>query len=209
LTTQGLIKAGTQFDVLLERKIKDKDFTVDSLLRGDKTAILIFLRITGYGNDYPVKVTDPSTGDVFEEIIDLELIKPKPLVHMPNENGLFTYTLPMTKKIVEFRLLTDKEETTLLRNIQAKTRVNGGIQAGVTERLKTQIVTIDGKNDPMFISRLVDVLPAKDSLSLRVFMSEVEPDLDLTYEFMNPNTGNTFQADVPFDIRLFYPNARV
>jgi hypothetical protein len=40
-------------------------------------------------------------------------------------------------------------------------------------------------------------------------MAEVEPDLDLTYEFTNPNTGNTFQADVPFDIRLFYPNARV
>jgi hypothetical protein len=209
LTSQGLIRTGTQFDVLLQRKIKDKDFPVDSLLKGDKTAILLHLRKTGYGSDYPVKVTDPSNGESFEAVVDLELLQAKPLTAMPDEDGLFQFTLPVTKKVIKFRILTDKEETILLKSIDSKTKMNGGIQAGVTERLKAQIVSIDGNEERMYIHRLVDVLPVKDSLSLRVYMAEVEPDLDLTYEFTNPNTGNTFQADVPFDIRLFYPNARI
>jgi hypothetical protein len=209
LTTQGLIRTGTQFDVLLSRKIMDRDFTVDSLLKGDKTAILLHLRKTGYGSDYQVKVTDPNTGETFDAVVDLELLKPKPITVMPDEDGLFEYTLPVSKKVITFRILTDKEETTLLKSIESKTKINGGIQAGVTERLKAQIVAVDGNTERMYIHRLVDVLPVRDSLSLRVYMAEVEPDLDLTYEFTNPSTGDTFQADVPFDIRLFYPNARV
>jgi hypothetical protein len=209
LTSQGLIRTGTQFDVLLQRKIKDKDFGVDTLLKGDKTAILLHLRKTGYGSDYPVKVTDPSNGESFDTVVDLELLQPKPITVLPDEDGLYQFTLPVTKKIVTFRILTDKEESILMKSIESKTKMNGGIQASVTERLKAQIVAIDDNAERMYIHRLVDVLPVRDSLALRVYMAEVEPDLDLTYEFTNPNTGNTFQADVPFDIRLFYPNARV
>lgn len=205
LTAPNLIKTERQFDELLKRKIKDPDIKVEELLRGDKNAILLNLRVNGYGADYNVKVTDPVTRETFPALVDLLLLENKPLLHAPDDDLLFTFTLPVTKKVVRFRLLTDKEQKALEKSIEAKAKVMTTV-GSVTERLKAQIVYVDGSDNKMQISNFVDRMPVKDSLSLRIFMNEVEPDLDLTYEFTNPSTGDRFSSYVSFDLDLFYPN---
>jgi hypothetical protein len=208
LTSENLIQTGKQFDVLLQRKIKTKGIKVDELTKGDKNAILLFLRKNAYGSDYAVKVRDPKTGEEFDEIVDLDKIKVKHGV-MPDEDGLYTFELPISKKIVRFRILTDNEGILLKQRIDAKAKATNGIKTKVTDSLKHHIVSIDGNTDPMYINRFVDVMAPLDSLKLRVYITEVEPDLDLSYMFTNKNTGETFQSNVYFDITFFYPSFKL
>jgi hypothetical protein len=207
LTTDTLIRSEKQLDVLLKRKIKTIGVDVETMLRGDKDAILLFLRKSGYGADYEVNVTDPTDGTKFKTVVDLEKLTIKPLTFMPNEVGHFNYTLPISKKTVTFRLLNEKEEQETTRMIESKAVVMGGIKRGVTERLKSRIVSLDGDESRVLIGRFVESMSPRDALALRTFMREVEPGLDLSYEFTNPNTGNTFLDDVRFDVTFFYPNA--
>ena len=89
LTSPNLIKSGKVIDVLMERKIKESPVPMDQLLIGDRNAIMIWLRATGYGEIYPVKLTDPNSGVEFEHEIDLNALKTKELPKgvEPDENG--------------------------------------------------------------------------------------------------------------------------
>ena len=75
LTSQNLIKSGKVLDVLLARKVKDLNMPVGNLLVGDRNAIMIWLRATGYGEKYNVMLTDPNTYEEFEYEVDLNLLK--------------------------------------------------------------------------------------------------------------------------------------
>jgi len=94
ITSPNLLQNGNMIDILLRKKIKDKDINIHELLPGDKQAILIFLRSTGYGNDYPIILIDPLTGEQFEHIVDLQTLKVKELIEVPDNQGEFSYTLP-------------------------------------------------------------------------------------------------------------------
>ena len=126
---------------------------------------------------------------------------------MPDQNLLFDFNLPIRKKLVKFRLLANKEEKQITSKAEEMKKFNGGIDITFTERLKAQIMEIDGNKDKLYISRFVDAMPPLDALKLRNYMSEVEPNLDLSYEFTNPNTGRRFRSIVFLSIRLFYPAA--
>lgn len=209
LTSYSLIKNNTQFDMLLKAKIKDPDFVVDDLLRGDKDMILLHLRCTSYGTEFPVSVFDPTEGEKIETTVDLSRIGMKEMVAHPDEDLMFHFTLPITKQLVRFRLLTDREETNLTRTTEAKAKRFGGVSHSVTDRLKAQIMELGGVTDKLKISGMVDKLPVKDSYELRLFMHEVEPGLDTSYEFVSPTTGETFRGEVTFGPRLFYPSLKL
>ena len=68
LTSPNLLQNGKVIDVLLDRKVIDQDIKPGQMLSGDKNAILFFLRATGYGEMYPVELTDPKTGSKFETL---------------------------------------------------------------------------------------------------------------------------------------------
>ena len=93
LTSPNLLQSGKVIDYLLEQKIKDKDINSKDLLIGDRNAIMIFLRATGYGEMYPVNLTDPNTGEEFEYEINLSELKTKELgaYQMRKESFLFIY----------------------------------------------------------------------------------------------------------------------
>jgi hypothetical protein len=206
LTTPNFINSGTVLEQLLRKKVKD-NINIDMLLTGDINAILLQLRIGAYGADYPVKVVDPENGDEFEEIVDLTKLKFKELTIMPDADFLYSFTLLIKKKQIKFRLLTNKEEKDIANKAEDYKKVNGGIDITFTERLKSQIMEVDGDRNKIYISRFVDSMPPLDALRLRNYMSEVEPNLDLSYEFTNPNTGRRFRSIVFLSARLFYPAA--
>ena len=59
LTSQSLLRKGIAFDKVLENLIVEK-VDLDSLLVGDKNALMIAARALGCGKDYKVTVTDPN-----------------------------------------------------------------------------------------------------------------------------------------------------
>ena len=97
------------FDVLLRRKILDKNINPSLLCQGDRDLIITWLRATSYG-DYPVSVVDPDTGVRFDTTVDLGQLKPKEFKLKPNENGYFDFVLPQSKDQIEFRFLVYKDE---------------------------------------------------------------------------------------------------
>lgn len=209
LTSQNLIKSGKVLDVLLSRKVKDLNMPVGNLLVGDRNAIMIWLRATGYGEKYNVMLTDPNTYEEFEYEVDLNSLKTKPLEVEPDERGLFTFMLPRSKKEVKFKLLTVSDETNILRKSEQRSKkIKSKISTTLTDRLMTQIVSIDGVEDKTQLSRMVEFMPAFDSLKFREYSDSIEPGVDMTVEVEGPS-GETFQAGVPIAVDFFWPNAGV
>ena len=206
LTTPSLIENGTVLDVLLKRKIKTKGIDPESLLSGDRNAILLFLRSSSYGHEYTVQVTDPRTGKQFQTNVDLLKLRYKQVEELPDEDGLFTVEIPMRKKKVKFKLLTSGEENMLFKQAEAhKEAMNLEYNDYNTMKLKAHIVSIGEKSDPTYISKFVDVMPALDALTIRKKILEVSPDVDMDYKFTAAD-GYTFNAQLTIGIDFFFPN---
>jgi len=206
LTSPNLVQSGKVIDVLLRRKIKDKDIDVSKMLLGDKTAVMLFLRATGYGHEYPVMLIDPATGEEFEYVIDLNSLPNKELTEIPNERGEFSYTLPRTKKSIKIRLLNPDDEKDI-NEIESKRKQTYGdnyISNRLTMRLERAIVEIDGNRDKSFISEFIPTMPAFDSLSVRSFINKIEPGIDTTISVKAPS-GEMLQTSIPFGPSFFWP----
>jgi hypothetical protein len=113
ITSPNLYRDGLVIDYLLKNKIVNKEINVEDLISGDVDAIILFLRATSYGVEFPVAVADPDSGEMIETNVDLSKIKTKEFKLKGDENGYFSYTLPKSKVEVKFKYLTRKEENDL------------------------------------------------------------------------------------------------
>jgi hypothetical protein len=205
LTTPALIENNTLIDVLLKNKIKSKGIEVDEMLSGDKNAILIFLRASSYGKDYEVMVTDPFSNNPFKSSIDLTKLKYKEVNTIPDENLLFSVDLPMRKKTIKFRLISDNELKKIFKQAETKKEATGQPFIEILSmRLKASVVEINGNQDRKYINSFIDAMPALDSLTLRRKIEEVTPDVDYKYQFVSP-AGYTFDASISLGVDFFFP----
>lgn len=106
IVSPNLYRDGLILDYLLKAKIKNGNIDPDDLLEGDREAIILWLRATGYGTQYPITVTDTKTGVDFDTVVDLTQIKHKPFILKGDGFGCFDFTLPISKDEVKFRFLT-------------------------------------------------------------------------------------------------------
>jgi len=210
LTSQNLIKSGKVLEYLLERKIKESPVPMEDLLVGDRNAIMIWLRATGYGEMYPVKLTDPGSGVEFDYEINLSELKNKELPDgvEPDERGEFSFDLPKSKVKIKFKLLTVGDEKSIISRSEKYEKVTKSqVSNMLTYRLQAQIKEIDGNRDVNYIQQYVNVMPAFDSLKFREYSDSIEPGIDMSVEVEGP-TG-TFQAPVTIGLNFFWPNVRV
>ena len=210
LTSPNLIKNGKAIEILLERKIKESPVPFDQLLVGDRNAIMIWLRATGYGEMYPVKITDPTSGVEFEHEFDLSALASKELPDgvTPDERGEFSFDLPRSKKKIKFTLLTVGDERSIVnRADKYEKATKSQISNTLTYRLQAQIKEVDGNRDSNYIQQFVNVMPAFDSLKFREYSDNIEPGIEMSAEVEGP-TG-TFQAPITLGLNLFWPNVRV
>lgn len=113
ITSPHLYRDDMIIDALLKYHVLSKNIDISELTDGDVDAIMLWLRATGYGTDYPVIVKDPQTKEDFETVIDLSKVKYKEFNLHGDENGCFTYILPYSKVEVKFKYLTYLEEKQL------------------------------------------------------------------------------------------------
>lgn len=185
LTSSNLANQGLTFDVLLERKIKNLEFHPLDLLRGDRSAILIWLRATGYGSDYPIRVYSPKENEIVDVVFDLTKLKNKPIGAKPDENGEFDMVLPVSKKSVKFKLLTGRDEKEISRKDDEWMRRGNESDRG-RFILEQQIVEIDGERD--VVKRLQEIakLPLKDSIEFKKYSNSIEPGIDFNITVETP-----------------------
>lgn len=206
LTSPNLLQNGKVIDVLLDRKVIDQDIKASQLLPGDKNAILFFLRATGYGEMYNVEVTDPKTGKPFETQIDISQFQAKETMIEPDENGECSYVLPRSKNKIKFRYLTSEEDEKLVKEDEARRKKMGqnAISQLLTMRLAAQIMEIDGIRERAQIQQFVDNMNVMDSGSLRKYINDNEPGLDLNVSIEAPS-GEFFFGELPITTKFLWP----
>lgn len=129
IASPNLYRDGQLFDYLLKEKIMN-GVNPATLLEGDRDAIILWLRATGYGNEFPITATDNETGQEFESIVDLSKIGFKEFKLKGDENGWFDFKLPVSGDLIKFRFLThqdvlnlnsiDEEESVTLKKFKIK-----------------------------------------------------------------------------------------
>ena len=213
LTSRNLIQKGIVLDRLLESIIVDENVSLNDLLLGDKNAIMIATRILGYGKDYTVQLTDPSTGDKQEETFDLTKVGDKKVDYDIFKSGKneFEFELPSSKVKIMFRLLTHKEEKEIDAELKAykKFSKESGVTAEITTRLKKAIIAIGGDTSQIRVNEFVDnELLSRDSLAFREHLIKITPDVDMSFTFTSDQTGEDTTMDIPLDIEFFWPAGR-
>lgn len=208
LTSKALMKNGTVIQKLVESCLINKSVKVDSLLAGDRDALLIAIRVLGYGEDYHVKVTCPSCDQGFDTKFNLNSLAIKPLGAEPDSPGtnLFSYQLPLSKLKVKFKLFTGEDEKDMQVGIDRKRKMGSQVDSNVTTRLIYAIQSIDGETDKGKIATIATHLRAGDSRALRAYMDKIEPGVDMRQEITCKLCGEASEVDVPLGASFFWPD---
>lgn len=212
LTSQTLLKKGIAIDRLLQNIIIDKNIKVDDLLVGDKNALIVATRITGYGDDYEVNITCPTCATVSPHNVVLSELNKVTISDdllqtfdvSQTEQGTFTVNLPKSKVDVEIKLLTGRDEKNLME--MSERRKKHKLQEAVlTDQFKSFIISVNGNKDKNVVSSFVDNMPAYDSRHLRNLYANITPNVDMEQVFSCPECMNITEVNVPFTVQFFWP----
>ena len=67
LTSKTLIRKGLVIDRLIRSVLVDQTIDPDDILIGDKNALILAIRITGYGESYETEISCPACSHRFEK----------------------------------------------------------------------------------------------------------------------------------------------
>ena len=210
LTSAALLKKGIAIERFLQNIVVDKRIKVSDLLIGDKNAVVIASRITGYGAEYQTSVTCPSCGANVENSFDLDACEVtehdayEELGVRKTENNTFLIHLDKLNMDVEVRLLTGRDEAYLLQ-ISEKRRKKKLPESNLTEQLRRIIVSVNGQTDTSYISSFIEHVPAMDSRKLRTTYQKLVPNIDMSQNFVCSECNHEGEVSVPFGANFFWP----
>jgi len=209
LTSRAYIKNGTVISKLIKSCLVDKSIDPDDLISGDRNALLIALRITGYGADYTLDINCPACGKTNTSTFDLSTLPIKRLQMEPVERGenLFEVQLPVTKKNVQVKFLNGHDEKEMMVINERKKKNGFNVESAVTDRLARSIISIEDITDKNKINLFVQHMPARDSLALRRFLDDYEPGVDMKSHMTCTHCHEESEVDLPIGATFFWPDA--
>mgnify|MGYP003625772033 FL=1 len=213
LTSPALLRNGLAIDRLIENLIVETNVNVNDLLLGDKNAVILAARISGYGEQYNVNVTCPNCEASIEHQFDLSEIPHQNGTIPEDDNedvyltpeGTFVAKLPKSQFSVEFKLLTGQDEE-YLEKVALKTKKLNLPEASATNLLKRLVVSVNDVNVTSEINNFIDNMPAQDARFLRACVVTVTPNVDMTQEVDCSSCGTLSEMAVPFTSEFFWPN---
>lgn len=208
LSTTSYIKSGVVLDKLFQSMLVTK-FNYNDLLLGDRNMIMVAARIYGYGPIYETKITN-SAGVAQPVNVDLTQIQHKEIdesLLVPGTSH-FKFTLPSSKQVVEFQLLTVGIQKQIEQSLEQQKKYAGKeqVETNLTTRLRYMITSVDGNTDKSVINNCITNMRASDSRSLREFIGKVQPDVDLTIEVVDEATNQPFRSEISLGLDLFWPD---
>ena len=211
LTSRALLKKGLALDRVISSIIVNKNINPNTLLVGDRNAILIAARVSGYGNSYETNVTCPNCSTVNKHMFDLNDLE---IYHgdavdssevTQNEDGTFTTILPRIKVEATFRLLSGNDEKNLLNQVE-NARKKRQEENSVTRQLRQIVVAVNGDTQQQNINYVIDNMPSSDARHLRLMYKLTAPDIDMTQDFTCSNCGHEQDMEVPLTADFFWPD---
>ena len=209
LASRALIQEGTVITHLLQSCLVEDGVDVQDLLLGDRNALMVSVRITGYGADYRSESQCPECNTKSAQSFNLSEMEISPLKIDPVSPGqnVFSYTLPITKKEVHFKFLTGAEdrERSVAQERKKKLMPEIKVDNEITSRLETQIISIDGITDKNKIVHFIRHMPALDSRNLRSYIMDHEPGIDMSVWMKCPHCSESSRVSLPVGSNFFWP----
>ena len=209
LTSRALIKKGTVITHLIKSCLIDKSINVRDMLSGDRNALMVALRITGYGSEYTTDVTCPDCEVKVKYSFNLAELPIKRLTAAPTTLGsnVFEFTLPYTKKSVKYKFLTGADEEEINTATERRKKMGQRTDSLVTTKLLYSILEVNGVSDKSKINVFIRNMPARDSRALRKHIDEVEPGIDMRAWFDCDACGEGTHMAMPLGASFFWPDA--
>jgi hypothetical protein len=209
LTSQALMKKGTIITELIKSCLVDKTINVADLLIGDRMALMVAIRITGYGADYEAEVTCSACEAKESHVFDLGQLPIKRLELDPVTPGsnVFEFVLPHCKKTVKFKFMTGRDEEDMNTTQQKQKKLGLQSDATVTTNLLYSILSVSGIEDRAKIAQFVKMLPARDSKALRDYIRKNEPGISMRQEVTCSSCNNSEEVVMPIGIKFLWPAA--
>ena len=214
LTSKALIKKGTVISELIRSCLIDKRIDPNEMILGDRNAVMVSLRITGYGADYPVEVGCPACGERSKQNFNLAALPITRLADDPIAEGsnVFEAVMPKTRDNdpdikIRYKHLTGIDEANI-QQIQERKKKQG-FQADnlITMRYQHQIVAINDITDKTKIQMFCQRMPTKYSLALRKTMDNNEPGIDMKQHIQCPHCMEESEVSMPLGANFFWPDA--
>jgi hypothetical protein len=206
LTSRSLLKQGVAIDRVIQSIIMDKRVDVASLLIGDKNALVIASRVSGYGNEYNTAVTCPTCETKQEYSFDLNLAE---ITHgssntnvSDNGDGTFSINLPTSGLNVCFKLLNGHDEKRI-----SNTNTKGRVDNIITRQLRTMIVSVNENSESDALNYVAQNLPSKDSAYLRKAYKDAAPNINIDQHFSCENCEFDQVMEVPLTADFFWPDS--
>lgn len=209
LTNKVYLKKGTVITELIRSCLIDRSINPLDLLSGDRNALMVAIRVTGYGPEYAVEMECPECSVKSPHVFDLSALTIQRLALTPVEPGtnLFEFKLPACGKVVKFKFMTGRDEEEIVAMNDKQKKLSLGAESNITTSLLHSIVSVDGIEDRAKISNFIRVMPARDSLALRNFMRDNEPGIVMRQETTCDSCGHVEEVGMPLGINFFWPSA--
>jgi len=210
LTSSALLKKGTVLSELIKSCLMDKTINPNELLSGDRNALMVAIRVTGYGPDYDADIQCPECEVKSAHSFNLGTLPIKRLEIDPVTPGtnLFEFKLPRTGKTVKFKFMTGRDEEDIMSMQQKQKKLGMTIDSAISTTLLYSIVSIDGIDDRAKIAAFSKAIPAQDSLALRNYIRENEPGITMRQESECTACGHIEEVDMPLGPTFLWPSAR-
>lgn len=205
LTSPNLLTSGKFLEILINRKILNPNLRYRDLVEGDRNAIMLWLRATGFGHMYPITVNDEA-GVPFETEVNLNDIKTINLSKEPDTNGHFEFTLPLSGLVLKYKLLTIGESEDIAEIVEYEMEtLKLPIDNTSTYTLAKQIVSINGDTNQEAIKALSESMRLMDGEDLKKEIESIDCGVDMTISVETPR-GGSMSTFLPLNLKFFWPN---
>ena len=211
LTSQTLLKKGIAIDRFLDNIMVNKNIKTKDLLIGDKNAVLIAARISGYGSDYEGVVSCAECGTKNRLLFDLNdsTIKkvsiPEEFGVTINDNGTYSMKLPYSGFTAVIRMMTGADESFISKYVLNSNESESPSNL-LTTQFKRIIVSIEGYTDAATLHPFIEEMPAADSRRIRFVNRMVASDIEIKKTLVCKNCSHEQEVDVPFGTNFLWPD---
>lgn len=210
LVSETLIKKGLVMDKLIQSVLVNSQVKPSSLLIGDKNAIVMAIRETGFGPDYTTNVNCPACNEVNKktfsladrEVKESELLEGVQLLE--NGNFLLTASEYNPEITFEIKLLTGTDEQRISKFVEGRKKLKMDIGA-VTELLKNIVVSVNGISERSGVNQIIGQIPVSLSRKIRKAYESAMPNVGLSADFTCDNCSHVERLEVPINVDFFWP----
>jgi hypothetical protein len=209
LSSTALLKKGLAVDRLLE-SLLILDIDPKTLFLGDRGAILLAARISGYGSEYSFSHKcekcfniseiefNLSHGALSGDCFNDKFLHTEKIIYNSDTLTL-DVTLPASGVTVGLSLVDGLKEKQLFAGNKANET------SPITSILSAFVTKVNDNTDYPYIMQFIEAMPAKDSKYLRDLYPKLVPNIRLSHDFVCAECYFLKELEVPLNADFFWP----